>query len=162
MADWQSGASADPPVWTYVVGHQTHGPLTRAQLAAAAYAGRLPPQTPLFNVQTQQHLPAGAVIPYAQHNEPPAPRAGDDPGMRMLLPVGRSGWAIAAGYLGLMGWLIWPLAPIALVTAELGRRQIRRDPSKHGMGRVTLGFIGGIIGTIPLLFILWSIATDPA
>ena len=33
----------------------------------------------------------------------PTPRIGDDAGIRMLLPVGRSGWAIAAGYLGLFG-----------------------------------------------------------
>src|SRR3954471_11457956 len=40
---------------------------------------------------------------------PPPPRNPDDigqnAGIRMLLPVGRSGWAIAAGYLGLFSVL---------------------------------------------------------
>lgn len=30
-------------------------------------------------------------------------RLGDNAGVRMLMPVGRSGWAIAAGYFGLFG-----------------------------------------------------------
>ena len=37
---------------------------------------------------------------------------GDDAAMRMLLPVGRSGWAIAAGYLGLFSLIVLP-APYA-------------------------------------------------
>lgn len=66
----------------------------------------------------------------------------------MLLPVGRSGWAIAAGYLGLIGWLIFPLAPAAVLCAELGRREIERNRAKHGMGRVVVGYLGGVIGLL--------------
>jgi hypothetical protein len=79
---------------------------------------------------------------------------GDDAGMRLLLPVGRSGWAIAAGYLGLVGWLIFPLAPFALITAELGRREIADDSHRHGMGRVALGYIGGTIGMVVMVFVI--------
>src|SRR5262249_26728234 len=45
---------------------------------------------------------------------------GDDPGIRMLLPVGRSGWAIAAGYLGLISVLCIP-SPLALIAGILGK-----------------------------------------
>ncbi|MCU1497560.1 MAG: hypothetical protein JWM47_1513 [Acidimicrobiales bacterium] len=148
-----AAGAAEAAIWTYTIGDQRYGPMTIEQLAASARAGFLPPYTALFNVQTGVSTPAGMVIAYA----PAAPmprRAGDDAGMRMLLPVGRSGWAIAAGYLGLVGWLLWPLAPFALVTAEVGRRQIARDPSKHGMGRVITGYVGGIIGTAVLVYLL--------
>lgn len=84
------------------------------------------------------------------------PPIGDDAGMRMLLPVGRSGWAIAAGYLGLIAWVIFPLGPFAIIAAELGRREISRDPHRHGIGRCTLGYVGGGIGII--IGIVWVIA----
>ena len=45
---------------------------------------------------------------------------GDDPAIRMLLPVGRSGWAIASGYLGLISVLLIP-APFALIRWTGGR-----------------------------------------
>jgi len=41
----------------------------------------------------------------------------DDAGMRMLLPVGRSIWAIASGYLGLISVLLVP-GPLAVLTAS--------------------------------------------
>jgi hypothetical protein len=75
---------------------------------------------------------------------------GEDAGMRMLLPVGRSGWAIAAGYLGLFSVLCLP-APLALIFGILAIREMRRDPKKHGMGRAVFGIVMGSIGTIFLL-----------
>jgi hypothetical protein len=84
-----------------------------------------------------------------------APDIGDDAGVRMLLPVGRSGWAIAAGYLGLIAICGVP-APFALLCGIMAVREMRRDPSKHGMGRAVFGIIMGGIGTALLL--LWVIA----
>ena len=57
---------------------------------------------------------------------PPAPplahtTAGNDAVMRMLLPVGRSVWAIAAGYLGLFAVLCVP-APLALLISIIAIR----------------------------------------
>ncbi|MDO8677799.1 MAG: DUF4190 domain-containing protein [Acidobacteriota bacterium] len=66
--------------------------------------------------------------------------------MRMLLPVGRSGLAIAAGYAGLFAFLILP-APLALVLGVLAVRDIRRNPKKRGMGRAVFGVITGVLGT---------------
>jgi hypothetical protein len=73
--------------------------------------------------------------------------------MRMLLPVGRSFWAIAAGYLGLFSLLIIP-APLALICGIMAVREIRRNPDKHGMGRAVFGIMMGGIGTAFILFIL--------
>ncbi len=73
--------------------------------------------------------------------------------MRMLLPVGRSGLAIAAGYLGLFSFIIFP-APIALIISIIAIRDIRKNPRTHGMGRAIFGLIMGILGTIVLLLML--------
>jgi hypothetical protein len=78
---------------------------------------------------------------------------GDDPGMRLLLPVGRSLWAIASGYLGLLSVLCLP-APFALFTGLMAVREIRQNPKKHGMGRAVFGIIMGGIGTLLLCLFL--------
>jgi len=72
---------------------------------------------------------------------------------RYILPVGRSGWAIASGYLGLISVLIIP-APFALLTGILAIRAMRRDPKKHGMGRAVFGIVMGGLITGLLLFAL--------
>ena len=64
--------------------------------------------------------------------------------MRFLLPVGRSGLAILAGYAGLFAILVFP-APIALILGILAFRDIKRHPEKHGMGRAVFALVmGGI------------------
>ncbi len=82
---------------------------------------------------------------------------GDDVGMRMLLPVGRSGWAIAAGYLGLFGLIVFP-APLALIVSVIAIRDILKSKNsskpKRGLGRAIFGLIVGIVGTAALIFIL--------
>ena len=84
---------------------------------------------------------------------------GDHAGMRMLLPVGRSGWAIAAGYLGLFGLIIVP-APFALIVSVIAIFDIRKSKNtskpKHGMGRAIFGLIVGIVGTLILGFFVLS------
>jgi hypothetical protein len=80
-------------------------------------------------------------------DDPPEYDMGQDPGMRMLLPVGLTGWAIASGYLGLISVLLIP-APFAILTGILAIRTIRRNPNKHGMGRAIFGIIMGTIFTV--------------
>jgi hypothetical protein len=77
---------------------------------------------------------------------------GENPTMRMLMPVGRSGWAIAAGYLGLFSVLLFP-APVAIGAAIYAISDIKKNPKHHGMGRAIFGLIMGILGTIVLIII---------
>ena len=78
----------------------------------------------------------------------------DSATMRMLLPVGRSGLAIAAGYVGLFSVLILP-APIAFTLGVLAVRDIKRHPEKHGMGRAVFAVVaGGFFTILPVLFFL--------
>jgi uncharacterized protein DUF4190/zinc ribbon protein len=88
---------------------------------------------------------------------PPAVQdLGQDPAIRMLLPVGRSGLAIAAGYLGLFATLCFP-APIALLVGILAIRDIKRHPEKHGMGRAIFGVVMGALGTVIVAIFLVAI-----
>lgn len=98
-------------------------------------------------------LPPRAPVP------PPPEPMGNDPAMRLLMPVGRSGWAIAAGYLGLFALVIVP-APLALVVSLIAIRDLRKSRDspnpRHGMGRAVFGLITGLIGTI--LFVIFAYA----
>ena len=81
-----------------------------------------------------------------------------DVAMRILLPVNRSGYAIAAGYLGLISILLIP-APFALLFGLLGVRDIRSNSEKHGMGRAIFGIVMGTIFLILILFVVYKEAT---
>ncbi len=82
----------------------------------------------------------------------------EDPAMRLLLPVGRSGWAIAAGYLGLFSVLL-VFAPFALLCGILAIADMKRNPKKCGWGRAIFGIVMGMLGTILLIFVCIGIAT---
>jgi hypothetical protein len=84
---------------------------------------------------------------------------GESAAMRMLLPVGRSGLAIAAGYAGLFALLVAP-APIALVLGIMAMFDLKRNPKKHGWGRAIFGTVVGLAGTGLLIFVLISIAAE--
>lgn len=109
--------------------------------------------------------------PYAPPSQPPFPPPfvvpvssglGDDVRMRLLLPVGRSGWAIAAGYLGLFSMILFP-APISIIVSLVAIRDIRRSKGtakvKYGMGRAVFGLVMGILGTVLLGIIVFSVIT---
>lgn len=77
----------------------------------------------------------------------------DDPAMRLLLPVGRSGLAIAAGYMGLFSILGVP-GPVAILLGVLALNDIKRNPKKIGKGRAIFGIVMGVIGTALTVAIL--------
>jgi hypothetical protein len=91
---------------------------------------------------------------------PPVRSLEDDPGMRMLLPVGRSGLAIAAGYAGLFA-MTGVLAPLALILGVMALKDIKRNPKKLGKGRAIFGIIMGGIFSALFLFIMIGIAVNP-
>ena len=75
------------------------------------------------------------------------PSDGDDAVIRMLVPVGRSGWAIAAGYLGLLS-LIPFIGVIAMAIGIFAVRDLRKHPDKHGAGRAWFGIIAGALSVL--------------
>ncbi len=133
-----------------------YGPLPEHELRRMLATGDLDPQTPVWCEGMTEWIPASGV--FVSAGPPPISPVpsggGDDFGMRMLLPVGRSAWAIAAGYLGLFSLVILP-APISLVVSIIAIRDVRKSRSspkpKHGMGRAVFGLVMGILGTLVLL-----------
>lgn len=91
---------------------------------------------------------------------PPMPtstkKLGDDAGIRLLLPVGRSGWSIAAGYCGLFCLAVAP-GPIAVIVSLIALADLRKHPEKRGRGRAVFGLIMGLLATVILagLAIAW-------
>lgn len=76
---------------------------------------------------------------------------------RMLLPVGRPGSAIAAGYLGLFSLL--PFVGIfAIIVGVVALRTLGRKPYLSGRGRAVFGLVMGSVTTliylIPVVMIL--------
>jgi hypothetical protein len=90
----------------------------------------------------------GAVVTVVPPGSPMQPIE-DNAAIRMLIPVGRSGWAIAAGYAGLCSVIPF-VAPLAILFAVLAIRDIKKHPKKHGMGRAIFGLVIGILFTLIL------------
>ncbi|NNE92089.1 MAG: DUF4339 domain-containing protein [Verrucomicrobiales bacterium] len=148
---------------------QRHGPVEGTQLIELAQQGQLQPDSQVWTdgmdnwesvssfTQLQTLFPAQPPpVPASHAAQPPKPM-GDDAGMRMLLPVGRSGWAIAAGYAGLFALLFFP-GPIALILGIIALIDIQKSKKtgkpKHGMGRAIFALIIGGLTTIGLLIMI--------
>lgn len=163
-------------------GNERLGPYPIDTLRQWVADGHLLPEDHVWLNGWDQWQPAGTVpelFDDAGQPIPPAPAAAlapppppmpvpaaqtkleDDPGMRMVLPVGRSGWAIAAGYLGLLSFIIFP-APAALIVSIIAIIDLRKHPEKHGMGRAIFGLVTGIVFTLLLLVGLVGVILDPS
>lgn len=146
--------------WYYLKGGQQIGPISWEDLFRAAQARQFGPPDMVWGPGLATWKPAGSIPGLFTPPAAPAPGpqpgarvarpAGEDPVMRMVLPVGRSPWAIAAGYLGLFSLLLLP-APFAVATGLLALHDIRSDPTKHGKGRAIFGIVLGAIGTLALV-----------
>ena len=80
---------------------------------------------------------------------------GNNAAMRMLLPVGRSGLAIAAGYVGLLSPAPF-VGIIAILLGVFALRDIKAHPEKHGAGRAWFGIIMG--GVFSLYYFILMIS----
>jgi hypothetical protein len=168
--------------WYYAQDGQQKGPIASSALRQLAQSGALRPGDMVWREGMSQWatansipnlFPPGIAPPPLPISRPPAhtappplgyarpappPDPGATAGMRWLLPVGRSGWAIAAGYLGLLSVLVIP-APLALITGILALVDMRRHPQRHGMGRAIFGLLMGIFGTVGLALLLFALLT---
>ena len=129
------------------------GPFEDAHVVASLASGKYSPEDLGWREGMLEWVPLRTLFPSAVAQPPPLPvkpGIGDDLGMRLLLPVGRSGWAIAAGYLGLFSMVIVP-APVALIVSLVAIRDIRKSrksaKTKYGMGRAIFGLVMGLLGT---------------
>jgi hypothetical protein len=96
----------------------------------------------------------------AKERKPRRKTLGDNAVARMIVPVGRSAWALVAGYLGLLSVLLVP-APFALATGIIAALDIQKHPRKHGMGRAIFGIVMGAIGSIVGFVVLMMVILNP-
>jgi hypothetical protein len=71
--------------------------------------------------------------------------------VKWLIPIGRSGWAVASGYLGLFSCFPFVgllFGILAVITGILAIRHARRNPKMGGRGRAIFGIVFGIIGML--------------
>jgi hypothetical protein len=126
--------------WYYAASGVKNGPVSEDDLRALAASGRLLPTDLVWSEGMTDWLPAASIPGLL-----PAGAPGGDPALRWLLPVGRSGWAIAAGYLGIFS-LLGIFAPFAVVAGILGLRHIKQNPHLGGRGRAIFGIVmGGLV-----------------
>lgn len=142
----------------YVVDGQSVGPVGTEQLASMIRAGQLRSDTLVWRSGEPEWRAANTfaelAVPVDVGVIPPLPvQVPPSQVDRYLLPTGRSGMAIAAGYLALFGLVMPPLALLSGIFGWLGLRQIDRsqDTSKPLLGRGRAWF--GII-----VFVLWVCA----
>jgi hypothetical protein len=84
---------------------------------------------------------------------PPRAKTRPDALTRMVLPVGRSAYAIVAGYLGLFSVLL-VFAPFAILFGLLAVRDLKLHKDKLGMGRAVFGIVMGAVFTIVLIVMI--------
>ena len=165
-------SSTAPEQWFYSQDGEQRGPVTLEALRAMLAGGQVMWTEMVWSAGMASWSPASAVpdlrppsaspLSGAAAAPPPLPPQpinyagppppgerrdiGEDAGMRMLIPVGRSPWAILAGYLGLLSPLLI-FAPFALIVSIMAMRDIKRR-NTHGMGRAVFGVIMGGLFTI--------------
>jgi uncharacterized protein DUF4339 len=141
--------------WYYENNGERRGPLTLEQMQTLVKAGGIRRDTRVWR--------PGAA-------ETDLTRAGDflgelsvvpnDDGLRHVLPVGRSGWAIAAGYLGLFS--IFPIVSFAgLAVSIIAARDLKRHPEKLGWGRVITGLILSSLFSLLWLVSFYELFSGP-
>lgn len=138
-------------MWQVVSNGRPMGTFDEPYLVQLAAAGRVHPNDLFWRHGMAAAAPAYTLAPFDRYFG--APRLGDDAAMRWLLPVGRSPWAIAAGYLGLFSFLL-VFGPLAIGAGVLGLRQIKANPRMHGKGRSIFGIVAGALGTALLALVI--------
>jgi ABC-type branched-subunit amino acid transport system permease subunit len=78
-----------------------------------------------------------------------------------LIPVGRSPWAIAAGYCGLLSLGCALLGPLGIIFGALAIRDIKRRRGVTGLPRAILGIVLGTLGTLLLVLLALSLVLSP-
>jgi hypothetical protein len=167
--------------WYYAHNGQQGGPVTLGQLQQMVRNGQLGPSDncwrdgmagwePLSRTHPRLFaappamppMPPQQAMPMGYYHPPPSESSlGDNEGMRMILPVGRSGWAIAAGYLGLFS-VLGCAGPFALIVSIIAIMDIKKHPDRRGMGRAIFGLVMGALGTIMLLLFIIGMVVAPS
>lgn len=86
---------------------------------------------------TGQRMPSTPAGPGSSPTDP----------VHWLLPLGRSGLAVGAGYVGLVALVAWVVGPFAVLLGVLALRDITRRET-HGRGRAWFAVVVGCLATL--------------
>jgi hypothetical protein len=84
-------------------------------------------------------------------------------GLQWLIPIGRSGWSIAAGYLGLLSCIPIVgivLGPLAITMGILGLQHASRNPALGGRGRAIFGIVLGTLNFLWAAFLFTAVVVQ--
>ena len=133
------------------------GVFPQEEVLAKLNRGELLPSDLAWAEGMSNWQPLASLFPPSPGVPPPVPPAPVDYALSMVLPLNRSGWAIAAGYLALFSVLCLP-APFALFCGIMALRDLKRQPHLQGAGRAWFGIVMGAIGMLLLLLMLAYVA----
>jgi len=115
-------------------------------------------QKPNQNETTDQTAEASKVIP-GEGTSQMKSLLEEHPGVKYLVPIGRSGLAIAAGYVALLGTLVIP-APLGIVLGILALRDIKKHPEKLGKTRAWFAIVYCIGVLLTASWIIFQISRN--
>lgn len=87
---------------------------------------------------------------------PPPQKTTEQKVLEMTIPINRSGWAIAAGYVALFSFPFVFLGPVALILGIVGLLDARKKQLK-GNGRSIFAIIYGGVMTIAFIWVIFGI-----
>lgn len=131
-------------LWFYASAGVQYGPIPWEELYSLASSGRLLPTDLVWCDNLPDWQQAGATPGLFSA---PRVKAETDPSLKWILPVGRSSWAIAAGYLGLFSVILIG-APFAVFAGIIALREIKQKPELGGKGRAIFGIAMGSIFSV--------------
>jgi len=160
-------APAGQPTWYYAIGTHQIGPLDHSSFISLIHTGSVRADTPVWTVGMERWSAAGGIPRLATALQagllvtPSAPPVypgmvsrpatiAPDAGLRWLIPVGRSGYCIIAGYFGIFS-LVGIFGPFALLFGILGLRETSRQPGLLGRGRAWFGVVMGVLATLGMI-----------
>lgn len=79
----------------------------------------------------------------------------DNEALKWVVPIGASGFALAASWLAVASLLLLP-GPVAVVFGILALRDIKKHPTKSGIARAWLGIVVGTLATLTLIALIVS------
>jgi len=138
-------------MWQVLSDGRPVGEYPEPYLLNLASRGRVHPHDLFWRPGMPAAAPAYTVAPFERYFR--APTRGELATLRWVLPVGRSAWAMAAGYLGIFSILL-VFGPLAVGAGILGLRQIGREPYLLGRGRAIFGIVAGSLATGGLVLLL--------
>ncbi|HEY2743280.1 MAG TPA: DUF4339 domain-containing protein [Polyangia bacterium] len=128
--------------WFYEVDGERRGPFTLEQMKELVAVGGVRRQTRVWRPGAEVGALTRAGDFLTELSSPPK-----DEALAYVLPIGRSGWAIAAGYVGLLS-LIPIVSYAGVIVSLIAARDLKAHPEKRGWGRVITGLVISIPMTV--------------